>query len=273
MSDLRHLISVSVLGSVALTGVASAAEPGWPPPAIPGGWTVTVGVEGKGIPAFEGASQYVIDPVPVFSLRRSDKTARFRSPRDGASIALINAGGFYFGPVGKFRQGRDESESEELRGLGDVDWTLEVGLFAEYWPSDWLRGRVEVRRGFHGHEGIVADFSADFVVPVMERWTISGGPRLTLADTDATAPYFGINAAQSAASGLPAFDAKGGIYSVGAGLQARYQWSQQWAARSYVEYSRLMGDAGSSPLVTERGSANQVTFGLGVTYSFDIKLW
>ncbi|XSC48226.1 MipA/OmpV family protein [Bradyrhizobium sp. RDT10] len=209
----------------------------------------------------------------MFSLRPSDRTARFRNPRDGTSIALIHTGGLYFGPVGKFRYGRYESDSQELRGLGDIDWTLEVGLFAEYWPSDWMRGRVEVRRGFHGHEGFIVDLSAEFVVPVMQSWTLSGGPRLTLADTDATAPYFGVNAAQSAASGLPVFDAKGGIYSIGAGMQARYQLTPQWAVRSYVEYSRLMGDAGSSPLVTDRGSANQVTFGLGATYSFDVKLW
>jgi outer membrane protein len=273
MADLRHLLSISVVGSVTLTGAAVAAEPDWLRSAVPGGWTVTVGIEGRGRPAFEGSDRYVADPVPILSLRRSDSTARFRSPRDGASIALINAGGFYFGPVGKFRNARDESDYEELRGLGDVDWALEVGLFAEYWPTDWFRGRVEVRRGFHGHEGIVADVSADFVVSVMQAWTLSGGPRVTLADTKATAPYFGINADQSAASGLPMFDAKGGLYSVGAGLQARYQWTSQWAVRSYVEYSRLMEDAAKSPLVTERGSPNQVTFGLGVTYSFDIKLW
>jgi MipA family protein len=96
---------------------------------------------------------------------------------------------------------------------------------------------------------------------------------LTLSDTQATQPYFGIDAAQSAASGLPVFYAKGGFHSVGAGVQARYQWTPQWAVRTYVEYDRLMGDAASSPLVTARGSSNQVTIGLGATYSFDVKLW
>jgi outer membrane protein len=112
-----------------------------------------------------------------------------------------------------------------LQGLGDVDWTLEVGGFAEYWPTDWLRTRLEVRRGFNGHEGIVADLTADLVVPLMERWMLSGGPRVTLADSKATAPYFSIDAAQSLASALPEFDAKGGVRSVGAGAQVRYQWT------------------------------------------------
>jgi len=35
----------------------------------------------------------------------------------------------------------------------------------------------------------------------------------------------------------------------------------------------LLGDTASSPLVTDRGSPDQVTFSLGVSYLFDIKLW
>jgi MipA family protein len=242
-------------------------------PSIPADWTITLGGEGKIFPAFEGANRYEFDPNPIFSVRRSGKAARFRSPRDGAGIALINAGGFYFGPVGKFKKARKESDHVELRGLGDVDWTLEVGAFAEYWPKDWLRARIEARRGFNGHEGFVADASADLVIPFAERWTFSGGPRLTVADTNATAPYFGIDTLQAAASGLPVFDAKGGVRSVGGGMQVRFQWTPQLATRAYLEYDHLMGDAASSPLVTERGSPDQVSFGLGVTYSFDVKLW
>jgi outer membrane protein len=241
---------------------------------IPGDWTVTIGAQGKLLPDFEGADAYSIEPVPVFSLRRPGKAARFRSPFDGASISLIDAGGFHFGPVAKFKGKRKESDNAvELRGLGDVDWTIEVGAFAEYWFYDWFRTRAEVRRGFNGHEGIVADLSADVVKSFDERWTISGGPRLTLTDSKAVAPYFGIDAAQSVLSGLPVYDAKGGLHSIGAGLQARYLWTPQWEVRSYVEYSRLMNDVASSPLVTERGSRDQFTVGLGVSYSFDVKLW
>ncbi len=87
-------------------------------------------------------------------------------------------------------------------------------------------------------------------------------------------PYFSIDAAQSAASGLPVYQASGGLYSYGAGTQARYFWTPQWSALAFVEYERLAADAANSPLVTERGSPNQVTVGLGVTYSFAMQpLW
>jgi outer membrane protein len=242
---------------------------------LPGNWTMTLGLEGKAAPSFEGSGNLEIEPNPIIQVRPAGRgqASRFRSVRDSSGIALVKADGFYFGPVGKFIKARDEADHAELRGLGDVDWTLEVGVFAEYWPTDWWRTRIEVRRGFNGHEGFVADLSTDLVVSLMERWTLSGGPRMRLADSSATSPYYSITAAQSAASGLPTYDAGGGLRAIGAGLQVRYQWDKQWAARAHVEYDRLMSDAAASPLVTERGSADQFRFGLGLSYSFDISLW
>ena len=269
---LRPSVGASMLAA-ALPVAAYAAEPGWSLPPVPGEWTVKLGIEAEVAPAFEGSSQYLISPVPVLSLRPAGRAARFSSERDSGGIALINLNGFHAGPAAKFKSARYESDSEQLRGLGDVDWALEIGGFAEYWPSEWLRTRVEVRRGFNGHEGIVADLTADVVVPLPERWTLSGGPRVTFADGKAIAPYFSINAAQALASGLPEFDAKGGLHSLGVGAQVRYQWTQQWSSRLFVEYERLVGDAAASPLVAQRGSPDQVTVGAGVTYSFNIKLW
>jgi outer membrane protein len=110
------------------------------------------------------------------------------------------------------------------------------------------------------------------IVPVTERFSLSAGPRFTLEDTKATAPYFSIDAAQAMASGLPLFDAKGGSHAVGAGAQARYQLNPQWEVHSYLEYDRLLGSAAASPLVTLRGSPNQTSIGLGASYSLDVRV-
>lgn len=241
-------------------------------PSVSGDWTITVGGEGELKPDFEGARRYTFSPVPIFSIRRAGSPEPFRSPRDGVSIALVDFGGFRAGPVGKFKSARTAASYTELNGLGDVKFAVEIGGFAEYLPVDWFRARVEVRRGFGGHDGVVADFAADAIVPVLERFTLSGGPRFTLQDARAAAPYFSVNAAQATASGLPVFDAKGGSHSVGAGAQARYQLNPQWEVHSYVEYDRLLGSAAASPLVTLRGSPNQTTVGVGASYSFDVRV-
>ena len=131
-----------------------------------------------------------------------------------------------------------------------------------------------MRQGIGGHHGLVSDLTADLVVPVTPQLTLSGGPRLTLASAAATSPYFSITPGQSVASGLPVYDAGGRLRSLGAGAQARYEWSKAWATHLFVEYERLAGDAANSPLVVQRGSRDQIQVGIGATYSFDMRsLW
>jgi MipA family protein len=108
------------------------------------------------------------------------------------------------------------------------------------------------------------------VVPVTKQLTLSAGPRMTFVTVSANDPYFSVNAAQSAASGLAIYTASGGMQSYGFGTMARYEWSPQWATHMFGEYERLAGSAAHSPLVMTRGNPNQVQFGLGVTYSFDV---
>jgi outer membrane protein len=241
-------------------------------PPVSGNWTVMVGVGGEYKPDFEGAKRNTLSPVPIFSIRRAGSTEQFRGPRDGASIALIAFGDLRAGPVGKFVASRKANSYSELNGLGDVNAAIELGGFVEYFPVDWFRARVELRQGFGGHHGVVADVSADVIVPVMQRFTVSGGPRFTWESTNATSPYFGIDAVQAMATGLPAFNAKGGAHSIGAGAQVSYRINPQWEVHSYIEYERLLGDAAASPLVTFRGSPNQTTIGIGASYSFDVKI-
>src|ERR1700681_1790520 len=241
-------------------------------PSVSGNWTVMVGVGGEYKPNFEGASRSMFSPVPIFSIRRAGSTEQFRGPRDSASIALIDFGDLRAGPAGKFVSSRKASSYSELNGLGDVKTTVELGGFIEYYPVDWFRTRGELRQGIGGHHGVVADLSADVIVPVIQRLTLSAGPRFTWESTKATSPYFGIDAVQAMAAGLPAFDAKGGAHSVGAGAQVSYRINPQWEVHSYVEYERLLADAANSPLVTLRGSPNQTTVGGGASYSFDFRI-
>ena len=235
-------------------------------------WTITLGAEGREEPLFQGSSRERLRPYPIFAVRRYGTPEPFRGPRDGLDIAVIDGGNYQIGPVGQFVYSqREKANSEAVHRLGNVPWAGEVGIFAQYWWVPWLRTRTEVRQGFHGHQGIVSDIMTDAVVPVGPQWTFSGGPRLTLATTPALNPYFGVTSAQSAISGLPIYDAKGGLRSYGAGAQARYLWTPQWATHVFLEYERLSGDVSGSPIVTQRGSPDQVTVGFGFTHSFDIK--
>ncbi|RXT46652.1 hypothetical protein B5V03_16635 [Bradyrhizobium betae] len=241
-------------------------------PSPSGNWTVMVGIGGEYTPDFVGSKNGKFLPIPIFSIRRAGSIDQFRGPRDSASIALLDVGNFRAGPAFKYVSSRKSDKYSELTGLGDVKAAYELGGFVEYYPVDWLRLRTELRQGFGGHSGAVADVSADVIVPLIQRLTISAGPRFTWKSTKATEPYFGVDAAQALASGLPMYDARGGAHSVGVGSQISYRINPQWEVHAYVEYQKLLGDAADSPLVKLRGSSNQTTVGLGASYSFDFRI-
>ena len=271
----RRAAIAAFVAALSAPAVASAGESdgrAYVPPAPTYDWTVTLGAEGREEPLFQGSSRERLRPYPIFAVRRYGAPEPFRGPRDGLDVALIDEGKYQMGPVGQFVWSqREQANSPAVRSLGNVPWAAEVGVFAQYWWVPWLRTRTEVRQGFHGHHGIVSDITTDAVVPVGPQLTLSAGPRLTLATTPALTPYFNITPAQSVRSGLPIYDTKGGIRSYGAGAQARYLWTPQWATHVFVEYERLGGEPADSPLVTQKGSPDQVTIGFGVTRSFDIK--
>jgi outer membrane protein len=243
-------------------------------PAAAADWTITLGAEGRLQPTFEGSDRYEVVPFPVIDIRQAGTPEHFKSPRDGFGVGLYEYGPLRFGVVGNVVLPRNDSDDDDLRGLGDVDWAFEIGAFAEYWPVNWLRTRAELRQGIGGHHGLVGDLSADLVLPVTPQLTLSAGPRLTLATASAMSPYFDITPAQSAASGLPVYDAGGGVRSYGLGAQARYHWTPRWESHVFVEYQRLSDGAADSPLVSLRGSADQVQVGIGASYAFDVPgLW
>jgi MipA family protein len=247
-------------------------------------WIVSVGLEGRALPAWAGASdsKLAATALPLFSVRTDGSPPPYFGPRDSVGFSLLSFNGFAVGPALRFIDDRQAQNSKELYGLGSVSYAVQVGGFAEYWSVPWLRLRGEVRQGIGGETGVTGDVFLDAVVP-FGRWVWSAGPRMTLQSTAAVSPYFSISPAQAAATVLvtpttglapvPAYNASGGFYSYGAGTKVQYTFNAQWSAHSFVEYERLTGSVADSPIVTQRGSADQVTFGLGATYAFAMHPW
>jgi MipA family protein len=248
-------------------------------PAAPD-WIVTIGGELRIGPKWPGAptDKFGLTGGPLFSIRKIGTPPEYFGPLDSFGFSVLDIGQFKIGPAVKLIWQRKASDDAALNGLGDIDFALQVGAFAEYWPVQWLRLRGELRQGFGGERGVTGNLFADAVVPAGQ-FRFSGGPRLTVQTTAAVSPYFSITPAQSAGStvaglpALPVYHASGGVYSYGAGGQIEYFFNPQWATYGFIEYERLVGSAADSPLVTQRGSPNQVTFGLGARYSFVTHPW
>jgi len=248
---------------------ASVAEPDW---------VVTVGAEFRLFPAWPGAptTLYIPGGYPLFDIRKPSDPPFFFGARDGFGFPVVDLGQLQFGPVGTINWPRYGSQYAQLRGLGDIGWAAQLGVYAQYWPASWLRIRTELRQGIGAETGQTADLYIDAIVPVGQ-FRLSAGPRLTAQSSAALSPYFSITPAQAAASGVAGFtpltpyNVSGGFYSYGAGTQVEYFFNPQWQVHAIFEYQRLTGSAADSPLVTMRGSPNQYTFGLGAAYTFSMR--
>lgn len=246
---------------------AGEGASGW----LSGDWYLTVGVTGLVAPNFEGSKKYLLSAQPIISLGKAGPEARFSSRNDNISLALIDDGHVRAGLTGKFLWGRDNS-TEELKGLDPVKWGGEAGGFFEFYPTDWMRVRSEIRHGIRSHDGVVADFAADAFYDVTPDVRISGGPRLSLATAKYFDAYYGVDAAESVASGLGEYHPDSGLKSVGVGGAITWKVTDPMTASLFGEYTRLMGPAADSSLVKERGSPNQFMIGVSTSYRFDFSM-
>ena len=176
-------------------------------PAAPD-WIVTIGGELRIGPKWAGAPDGTFRPTggPLFSIRKVGTPPEYFGPRDSFGFTVLDLGQIKIGPAVQIAWPRDASSDRLLNGLGDVDFAVQAGAFAEYWPVQWLRLRSEVRQGIGGETGVTGDVFLDAIVPVGQ-FRLSAGPRLTAQSTAAISPYFSITPAQSigsTAAGLPA---------------------------------------------------------------------
>lgn len=276
MRVVRHAWGLALAGLTLLTAPAFAQQ--GPPVKA---WAITVGAAPLIGPAFQGSDDIALSIFPDFRVNYKDKF--FLSIPDGLGYNVINTKTWKVGPLVKIRFGRNEEDggnpflvtgdSDALQGLGDIGAAGEAGAFVQY-SFKKLRTRAELRQGFGAHDGWVADWNASFFgarkLPGMGAAIYSFGPRVTFGGGDFIDPYFGIDAQQSANSGLAQFSADSGLYSMGFSGSLVKPVNDRFAVTAFASYDRLSGDVDDSPLIEERGTPNQFVVGIAFGYRF---LW
>jgi outer membrane protein len=261
---MRPLLAIAAVALLAVPARAQDLPPETPLSAGADDLVLELGIGGKVVPAYEGADDYLLQPWPIAQLHylRLPVLGDFGGgPKSGIS----------FGPSFRYVAERDEDDYSELEGLGDVSAAYEFGATIGY-RYEFVRAFVTLRQGFGGHHGLVGEVGVDAIADPMPKLTVSLGPRLGLASSDYLDTYLGVDPGQSAASGLPEFDPDGGIKGVGLEAEARYSLTPAWSVVANAGYERLVGDAADSP-VTDLGSENQFTAGIGVSYRFGLDLF
>lgn len=258
------IIKNTVIAATALTLLSGGA-------AHAKAWIVSVGGKTTTQPPYEGADHNIVLPSPTFSVRPADRPYRFTPPDGGTTVALIDTDHFVFGPMSRFRYKRDAVG--DLRGLREIKWAAEPGVFVDIWPTRWLRGHAELRHGVGGHTGFVADVGGDLVY-TGAKWDASIGPRFGWGDRSYLNRYFGVTAAEAARSPLvnSAYAPSAGRRYTGVELAGAYHFDEKWILKFDVGYKRLADKAANSPIVSIAGDTDQYSGSVGLSYSFGVRL-
>lgn len=238
---------------------------------FPGVTNLRVGLGSTISPDYEGSDDYHLKTTPLVSLRYRNVITVHNNKVSVNVLDIDRQVGnerFKAGPELRIDSGRDESDSPDLAGLGDTGTSVEVGVYGSY-----TRGRTRTRvRIFHdvanGHSGTRVVGDVRLVMLERAKFAVIGSISGTWADNIYMDTFFAVNRAQSQASGLPVFSAGAGIKDADIRIVGNYKISQRWSLVVSTDYKRLLGDAADSPIVSQRGSANQAAGAAFITYDF-----
>lgn len=267
---MKHTLIRSIaLGALFLTPAAAMAQDNASDADEFSGYT-TIGI--AAVPEYEGADDHQILPLVDAKVFLGERYVAIEGPAIRANIVASKT--FEFGPVASFTFGRDAKiKDRAVARLGKIDDAYEVGAFGavnfDMGENDNLRIGVQ---GVHDvsdvHGGFVITAGATYTAPVGERLNLMFDLGASYANDDYAETYFSVTPAGSLASGLPAFAAKGGFKDVGAQLTASYRIGDNWGIAANAGYRRLLGDFADSPVVSGGGSADQLSGGVGVFFTF-----
>ncbi len=155
---------------------------------------------------------------------------------------------------------REASEDARFRYLGDVGPTVRAALATSY-QHDWWKISGAITRDLSSSkkEGVTGgmDFTATW--HVSPSLSLHAGPGFMYGNDEYMRTFYGISSAQSQASGLPAYNASGGVSNVHVSAGANYHFNGKWDVGTFVTQSRLTGDAADSPVIETR---NQTSVGV-----------
>jgi outer membrane protein len=208
-------------------------------------WSLVVGAGAIYAPEYEGSGDLKVSPLPAIILTYDDWLTI--DPRGVSATAFDHEGFSLAGKVG-YEMGRDADDGDRLKGLGDIDFAATVGAKAAYkWEA--FEFYAEIDQTIGGSESLVGKVGAEYTAPVTERFFVSAGISGTVANDKHMQSYFGVTAAQSAASGLREFKAEAALKRVDFSASATYMVTENWLMRGEAGVGVLLGDAADSPIV------------------------
>ena len=245
---------------------------------------LVVGAGAVSMPSYEGADERTISPLAgVFG-----RVAGIGIHPRAAGIALDfvpetkgQRVSFGLGPVARYRANRNgKIKDPVVARLGKLDAVIEGGVAAGITLAgvlnafDRISVGADIRWDISGKgSGRVIAPGVTYFTPVSKAQVIGARFGAEFVDDKFARYNYGIDAAGSAASGLPQYRARGGFKEWNVGAFSAVDLSGDFldggfAIGAGVQYSRLQGSAAETPIVALRGRRSQWTVGGGLSYTF-----
>lgn len=256
------LALIAVLGMTGLATGTSAADLGDEPPSPEAGfdstrfdnepvkpkWSLIVGGGAMYEAEYEGSDDLKVMPIPFAIFTYGEW---LEIDPTGVTVTPFTHGDFKFSAKVGYETGRDDGDHIALRGLGDIDFAATIGGKVAY---EW--GPVELYAGIDqtlgGSESLIGTVGVGYSAPVSEKLILGANAEAVLANDKHMQAYFGVNAAQSAASGLRQYKPEAGLKRVDVSASATYLLNEHWLVRGEAGLGILTGDAADSPIVKEK---------------------
>ncbi len=227
------------------------------------------------VPDYLGSKHYELVPAPAarFTFTGERYIQLFATE---LNVNVINHPVLRFGPSLNYRFGRSDSVDDDVvKKMEKIDDTIEAGAFFGVVFADARNPRqrfianLDYLHDVGGtYKGYNVTLNVRYWYPISRPIDLSIGASATYADKKYMQTYFGVSQNDSARSGLPAFNASGGVRDVAVSPALVFHLSRSWHLGAGFRYQRLLGDAQDSPVVRDRGSANQWIYGIALAYSW-----
>jgi outer membrane scaffolding protein for murein synthesis (MipA/OmpV family) len=247
---------------------------------------VIVGIGPAMVPDYEGSNDYGIYPT-VGAIGRVEGYS-FSVLGDTASIDLLRdkAGPGWdvqLGPaisIGLNRVRRGGIGDARVRALHTVGTAVTLGGYAGVVRQgvvtsdyDRLSLSVSVNHDVAGaYGGTTVTPEINYMTPLSRKALVAFVLTAVRADRRYADAYFSITPADSLASGLPTFTARGGWKNWSLGMATSVSLTGDLthglSAVGGVMYTRLLNDFAASPITSIAGSRDQWMAGLGLAYTF-----
>jgi outer membrane scaffolding protein for murein synthesis (MipA/OmpV family) len=227
-------------------------------------WSGALGLNLSYRPEYDGGSRHAVVARPAiylrygrfslssgasFAARRTDDVVR------GLGVDLVRGTRTRISLALRHDSGRQEGDSDALRGLGDVNATVRARVSARRQLDERWRVAASWNVDAFGRGGgSFADAQLTRDWPLSPQTVASAAVGVTVGGRRYMRSYYGVNEVQSAASGYPVYQPRLGLRDASLSASVRTDLGDDWTLLVGGGLSRLLGPAADSPLTTRRDS-------------------